>query len=56
MCYEFWRSETTRAKEEAARQRAQELIDKAKAAKPARPAAPADAPAVAESEKETVPA
>lgn len=53
MCYENWITEKTRAEEEAAKQRAQELIDKAKSAKPM---PPQEAPAVAEKEKETVPA
>jgi hypothetical protein len=52
MCYEFWRYEQARAEEEAAKQRAQELIDKARSAKP--PAARTE-PAVAEAEKEPVP-
>lgn len=53
MCYENWITEKTRAEEEAARQRAQELIDKAKSAKPA---PPPETPVVADKEKETVPA
>jgi hypothetical protein len=53
MCYENWITEKTRAEEEAARQRAQELIDKARAAKPM---PPQEAPVVAEKDKEPAPA
>ena len=49
MCYELWRNEQTSAEEKAAKQKAVELIDKARAAKPA----PAhDAPVSVEQELE----
>jgi hypothetical protein len=54
MCHEFWRFETTRIAEDAARKRALELIDKARTAAPA-----ANDTVVAseqEEEKETAPA
>lgn len=50
MCHEFWRFETMRAAEDAARKRAQELIDKAKSTAPALN----DAPAASEKEEEKV--
>jgi len=54
MCYEYWHSEEARAEEEAARKRAQEMIEKAKSTKPV---APQEAPALSEAEqKDTVPA
>jgi len=34
MCYELWRYQQTSAEEKAAKQKAAELIDKARAAKP----------------------
>jgi hypothetical protein len=53
MCYEFWESEMLRVEEEAAKQRARELIDKARSAMPVAPQA---APVAAETEKQAVPA
>ncbi len=53
MCYEYWHSEKMHSEEDEAKKRAQELIEKARAAKPA---PPASEPATAEKEKETVPA
>jgi hypothetical protein len=52
MCHEFWRYEQERAEEEEARKRAQEMIDKARAAPPAAP----KQPVTAETEEETLPA
>jgi hypothetical protein len=49
MCYELWRYEQASAEEQAAKQKAAELIDKVKAAKPV-PAQ--DAPVSAEQELE----
>ena len=49
MCYEFWRNEQASAEEKSAKQKAAELIDKARAAKPA-PAQ--DAPVGVEQELE----
>ena len=47
MCYELWRYERTSAEEKAAKQKAAELIDKARAAKPVH-----DAPVGVEQELE----
>lgn len=57
MCNELWRYERARAAENAARQKAAELIDKARSARPV-PPAEQEAPAAAgqEPEQETVPA
>lgn len=52
MCHEFWRYEEMHAADDAAKRRAQEIIDKAKSAQPASPPA---SPATSEMEKETVP-
>ena len=53
MCYEYWRSQKTRSAEDAAKKRAQELIEKIRSATPA---SKARAPATPEKEKQTVPA
>jgi hypothetical protein len=51
MCHEFWRYEQERAEEEEARKRAQEIIDKARAAPPT----PKE-PVAVEKVEETLPA
>jgi hypothetical protein len=53
MCYETWHNQTMQSEEDQARKRAQDLIEKAKSAKPAPKAAE---PVTAEEDKETVPA
>ncbi len=53
MCYETWHNQTMQSEEDKAGKRAQDLIDKAKSAKPAPKTAE---PVTAEEDKETVPA
>ena len=53
MCYEYWQSQKMLSEEDEAKKRAQELIEKARSAKPA---PQANEPVTAEKEKETVPA
>lgn len=52
MCYEYWHSQKMLSEEDEAKKRAQELIEKARSAKPA---SPAREPVTAEKEKEVVP-
>jgi hypothetical protein len=57
MCYEFWRDARKNVEEKAAREKAAELIDKARTAKPMpEPVAPAGAGQDLEQEQETIPA
>jgi hypothetical protein len=49
MCYEFWRNEQMSAEQKAAKQRAEELIDRARSAMPV---PKHDAPVTAEKEME----
>lgn len=53
MCYETWHNQTVLSEEKKAKKRAQDLIEKAKSAKPAPKAAE---PVTSEKEKEAVPA
>lgn len=53
MCYEYWSFRHMQSEEEEAKQRARELIEKARSAKPV---PQTSEPAVAEKENETVPA
>lgn len=55
MCYEAWRFERTNAEEKAAKQKAAELIDKAKSTTPA-PKQQTPVGAEHEMEQETIPA
>lgn len=55
MCYEAWRFERISAEEQAARQKAAELIDKVRATRPA-PEQPVPAGAEQQIEQETIPA
>ncbi len=55
MCYEAWRPERTSAEEKAAKQKAAELIDKARSSGPA-PEQQAPVGADRETEQETIPA
>jgi hypothetical protein len=55
MCYELWRNERIEAEEKAAKQKAKEMIDKARTAKPA-PMREAPVTAGQEMEREKVPA
>jgi hypothetical protein len=53
MCYEYWHSQKMLSEEDKAKKRAQELIDKARSAKPA---PKANEPVPSEKDNETVPA
>jgi len=53
MCYEYWNFRHMHSEEDEAKKRAQELIEKARSAKPA---PQVSEPVTAEKEKETVPA
>lgn len=55
MCYEAWRFERTSAEEKAAKQKAAELIDKARSSRPA-PEQQAPVSADQEVEQESIPA
>ena len=52
MCYEYWSFRPMQSEEEEAKQRARELMEKARSAKPA---PPASEPVSAEKENEAVP-
>lgn len=51
MCYEYWRSQRTRAEEELTKQHTKERLEKAR---PAKPVPAQDEPVMSEEEQEVV--